>query len=534
MQQPEPQAINFTTLLSDIQKGQIKIPQFQRDFVWSIEQSAQLLDSIVKGYPIGSFILWETTEELRSIRNLGGAKLPTTPPGHSTQYVLDGQQRMTSLFACFEGLSIQRKNKAEDFSKIYVDLGANAEFEQPIVITNIDDRNEKDIIALQDLLFGGRKIFRKYDEKYDEKLDMYKERFQTYRFSTILLRDAPIDVATEVFTRLNVGGKSLSVFEIMVAKTFDAYRNFDLEEKYTELADVLEHIEYETISASTILQSVSVILKKECTKSVILKIPKKDFIDVWDEAVEAIKSAIDYFRTTYYIPVSRILPYNGLVVPFAYFFYHLKNRPSGRIADLLQDFFWRTSLSERYSSSLETRIGQDIKRIDAILKAERPKYDYRINVEPQEIIDNGWFSAGRSYIKAILCLYAYQQPKSFMDNSIVTMNNNWLKQANSRNYHHFFPKAFLKKRGEDQFKINHIVNITIVDAFLNKNKMSAKAPSQYMKMFKEGNLQLNQTMETHLIDDLDKYGIWNDDYDTFFEKRAERVSNELKKRLILI
>ena len=85
---------------------------------------------------------------------------------------------------------------------------------------------------------------------------------------------------------------------------------------------------------------------------------------------------------------------------------------------------------------------------------------------PEGIEQNGVFSVGRSYIKAILCILAEHQPKSFADNSIVRISNNWLKQANSRNYHHFFPKSYLKKEGVENTKINHIANITIVDAYL--------------------------------------------------------------------
>ena len=58
--QPKPDSKKYTDLISEIQKGQIKIPKFQRDFVWSIDKTAKLLDSILKGYPIGTFILWET------------------------------------------------------------------------------------------------------------------------------------------------------------------------------------------------------------------------------------------------------------------------------------------------------------------------------------------------------------------------------------------------------------------------------------------------------------------------------------------
>ena len=76
MRLPEPQSSPVSTLISDIEKGMIKIPQFQRDFVWDLTKSADLMDSIVKGYPIGTFIFWKTKERLRSIRNIGGVKLP--------------------------------------------------------------------------------------------------------------------------------------------------------------------------------------------------------------------------------------------------------------------------------------------------------------------------------------------------------------------------------------------------------------------------------------------------------------------------
>ena len=69
--QPKPDSKSYSDLISDIEKGVIKIPKFQRDFVWTIDRTAQLLDSILKGYPIGTFILWETNERMTSIKNIG-------------------------------------------------------------------------------------------------------------------------------------------------------------------------------------------------------------------------------------------------------------------------------------------------------------------------------------------------------------------------------------------------------------------------------------------------------------------------------
>lgn len=535
MKLPEPANRTFTGLISDIEKGQIKIPQFQREFVWDIKKSSKLMDSIIKGYPIGTFIFWKTNDRLRSIRNLGKFKLPAPNDGDYIDYVLDGQQRLTSLFATLKGLKIEREEgKIEHYDEMYVNLEAKEEEE--IVVVDKENYKDDQLIKLHDLLYGSISLLNSFNTKYHAKLDDYRTRINSYNFSIILIRDAAIDIATEIFTRINEGGKPLTVFEIMVAKTFDTNRNFDLAEKYKELIENLEEVNYETITDATVLQTVSVLLEKECKRKTILKLNKSKFIDIWDDAVSAIESAVEYFRGFYRIPVSHLLPYNALIIPFAYFFYRHKDKPTGDAQKYLQDFFWRVSLGTRYSSAVESKLAQDIKRIDTILEGELPRYDWPVNISSEFIEDNGWFSASRSYIKSILCIYAYHQPKSFNDNSIVNITNYWLKIATSKNYHHFFPKAYLEKKISDweykEFYINHIVNITIVDDYLNKREIGAKAPSIYMRKYSKQNKELSKTMQTHLINDLESFGIWDDDYERFFNQRAKAISKEMKKRII--
>jgi hypothetical protein len=555
MKLPEPQTRTYSSLIAEVEKGQIKIPQFQRDFVWTIQKSAGLLDSIVKGYPIGTFIFWKTKERLRSVRDLGGLDLPEPEHGESVDYVLDGQQRLTSLFACLKGISISRDDgkRKDDFSKIYINLEAE-EHDQIVIwdkwqlltpeqkealdklgidnVAPIEGDGIKSIISVGDLLTGDFTVLASYPEKYHERLKQYKNRIESYQYSIIQIKDTPIDIATEIFTRINVGGKPLSLFEIMVAKTFDHGRDFDLSEKFKKLIDDLKPHDYETISDATVLQVISIILSKECKRQVILKLDKKKFIDVWGKAIDSIERTIEYFKSYYRIPVSKLLPYNALIVPFSYFFFQHPDKPTGDKQKYLEDYFWRCSLSGRYSSSVESKLAQDIKRIDEILKGNLPTYDWAIDSSKKFIIENGWFSAGRSYIKAILCIYAYFQPKSFNDDSIVNISNYWLKQANSKNYHHFFPRAYLKKKGEEEDDINHILNITIVDDFLNKREIGSKSPSTYMKKFRKINSALDSTMKTHLIEDLDDFGVFTDDYDAFFDKRATVVSREIEKRII--
>lgn len=531
MQLPEPKASTFSGLISDIEKGQIKIPQFQREFVWDLKKAANLMDSIIKGYPIGTFIFWKTKERLRSVRDIGNFKLPDPIKGDFVNFVLDGQQRLTSLFASLNGLKITRESgKIDDFSNMFIDLKAKED--EQIVITDLEDRKDGSFIKINDLLYGGLTLLASFPPENLKRIEEYKKRIESYLFSIILIKEAPLDIATEIFTRINVGGKSLTLFEIMVAKTFDAVKDFDLSEKYDELIERLKPLNFETIPDATVLQTMSIILSGECTRKQILKLKKKDFIECWDKGTDAIERTVEYFRSYYRIPVSQLLPYNALIIPFSYFFYHHKDKPTGDKQKFLQDYFWRCSLSERFSSGVETKLAQDIKRIDLILKNQLPKYEWSVNIGTDFIRENGWFSAGRSYIKSLLCILAYHQPKSFNDGSIVNISNYWLKQANSKNYHHYFPKSYLRKKKKDDFYINHIANITIVDDFLNKREIGAKSPSVYMKKFIRQNENIDKTMKTHLISNLERFGVLENDYEKFFEQRLKAISRELKKRLI--
>lgn len=526
----ENRTIKYSDLISEIETGQVKIPQFQRQFVWSLKESAKLVDSLIKGYPIGTFIYWSTDERLRSIRNLGDIKLQEPEDGKFVNYVLDGQQRLTSLFAAFKGLKvIDGNNKEIDYSNMYIKF-KSSEHEE-IVVTDCSLLEENTYIRVTELMEGSFKVLASYPEEYHDLLDKYKKIIQSFSFSIINLKNATIDIATEVFTRLNVGGRALTLFEIMVAKTYDDVRKFDLSVKYDALMEELKGCHYETISSATVLQVVAILLEKDCTRNQILKLEKIKIIDIWDEAMDCIKQSVDFFRG-YGIPVSRILPYNALIVPFSYFFYKYKQNPTGEMKSRLEDFFWRASLGNRYSSSVESKLAQDTSKIDNIVEGKLPKYEWAVNVNEEFVNDNGWFSTGRAFIKAILCLYAKQKPKSFDNNQDVIIDNSWLKVASSKNYHHFFPKAWLKKKYPDYgYFTNHIVNITIVDDFLNKRIIKAKSPLVYMKKFNSQNEELKKTMKTHMID-VDKDGIWDNDFDLFFDNRLKRITKALNKFII--
>ncbi|MFC3041450.1 DUF262 domain-containing protein [Virgibacillus xinjiangensis] len=523
----------YQQIINEIDSGYIKLPLFQREYVWTVKEAAKLLDSIIKGYPIGSFVFWETDEYLGSIRNIGGIDLPTDNRG-KTNYVLDGQQRITSFYASLKGAKVKKGNTTEDFSMLYIDLTKDEESED-LVITDHEGLREYEFISLMDLMDSkaNAQFLRSCPEEIFNKVNSYKEKIMQYPFSIIVISHVTLYTATDIFARINNSGKSLSIEEIMRARTYSAERDFDLFKQFDKVQRNLDSVGYGTVKLKSILQLIAIILRRSCTGKTILSLERDAFIDVWGKAIDALEYAIDYLRRKNNIKVSKLLPNPTILISYSYFFY-LNNspRPNESQSNYLEDFFWRVSLTERYSNASDAKINQDIKQIIEISNNRKPNY---VGYEPLDLsvdglIARGHFNSNRGFVKAILCLYSSFLPRAFDDDSIVTLDNDWLKIATSKNYHHFFPKSYMKGKA-DEFKYDNVFNITLVDEFLNKSRIGSKPPSEYMDKFRGENSKLEDTMKSHLID-VNTDGIFENDFDKFITNRTKRVIGELKKRII--
>lgn len=536
--QPDNHNKKYEALFVEIDAGQIKLPRFQREFVWDKEQSAKLIDSILKGFPIGTFIFWKTREELRSYKEVGNHRLPETPKGDYAQYILDGQQRITSLYAIRKGIRITKDGKEIDYKDIYINLDHDAESDDQIVVT--EQEEDKQYVSVHDVLSKPLGSFYKtLSHEQADLIQAYRNTLTTYDFSTITIKDYPIEVACEVFSRINTGGKVLTVFEIMVAKTYHEAQGFDLAERYEILRDgsddekeCLAAAKFETLAASIIMQCVAAITLKAVRSRDILKIKRETFIANWEPMKTALFMAIDFIRSELRVPVSQLVPYPATVVPLTYFFHNIGNKKAdNNQARLLEQFFYWVGLTERYSSATESKLAEDFIRMDAIVKGKSPSYQRSELGVDAEAIEETTFSAGNAYCKAILCLLAYQQPKSFDTNGIVILDNSNLKIATSRNYHHFFPKAYLNAT-EPKAEPNLIANITLIDGYSNKHRIGKKPPSTYIAKFAKTNKSITKTLQTHLIGDIESYGVADDEYSTFISRRAKAIARALNVKLM--
>ncbi len=204
---------------------------------------------------------------------------------------------------------------------------------------------------------------------------------------------------------------------------------------------------------------------------------------------------------------------------------------------MLKNYFWRCVLSNRFSDGLESKLAQDVEHIIIpILEGKVPVYAKGVDISYDFLKKEGYFSTGNALIKGLLCLLASKHPRSFKNNNEVVIDNDRLSQGNSKNYHHFFPKNYMKKYQPliPENLVNHIANITIVDSFINKGEIKDKAPSEYMGSYYDSNPEIIATMQTHLIGDFDEYGVFEDNYSAFFEKRLSAIQAAIKNQLIII
>lgn len=127
-------------------------------------------------------------------------------------------------------------------------------------------------------------LLEEFDKSKLAVIESYKGKLVNYDFSIITIKDYPIEIACEIFSRINTGGKSLTIFEIMVAKTYDESRCFDLSDKYETLRDgaeeekrCLAEAKFDTLPESIVMQCISAIVSKAIRGRDILRIKRDVF-----------------------------------------------------------------------------------------------------------------------------------------------------------------------------------------------------------------------------------------------------------------
>jgi hypothetical protein len=528
----KPGDITFQNLLSGISTCRIQIPPFQRSFVWSPNDIRFLLDSIYRGYPIGSFIFWKTTRKLPHTRTIGSLELDhgDINPGTEISYVLDGQQRITSLFAAIKGSTIDGENYRFLFdvrSKKFVVRKNSGEENDP-------DDDQKDLLVPLNALFLGlasyNTVAQRYPEEFRSVLVTLYERLSSYRFSVIDVIDRNpaleeeqsegVKQVVRMFSRINETGKKLTVVAKMVARCWG--EDFDLREALDEFYK--QHPALEPVREETILQAASVILNyRKCrSRDILERTNIRKLESEWESLMQALLLAVEFIQSKLHIKSFNYLPFDGLLVPLAYIFYKKKVLSHTEIA-VLEKWFWRASLSNRYDATVESKIEEDCLAFDELLEGKTPEFMYLIDWDTlKNRLISQRYNLRNAFVKTVLSLYAHAEPKNLTDGRSISLDGAFTGYY-KHNLHHIFPQAYLRNSvpmNKDVF--DSVVNIMLIPAITNVGILDS-APSDYFQKFQSTNTDLSEILEHHFIPNLQESNLLTNEFLKFLDYRAEKL-----------
>ncbi len=517
---------NLNDLLHDFsKKGTIRIPRFQREYVWEPRRVKDLFDSIYKQFPIGSIFFWIPSVEYASLyKDLPQLKLPPVPKHDKIRLVLDGQQRLTSLYCAAFGLTIQQEGKAErDYKKICFDLDKH-EF---IVARRGEDKQR--LVSVSRFFSDDLE-----DEIYDSLTQERKASFREcrsilskYPLSLVEVEEKNLDEAITIFERINQGGKRLNLFDLVVASTWS--EDFDLKQKITELNSYFDEKGFGKIEEEIVTQTLALVIKNVCTKSFQLQLTNDEIKNNWDRVSNGLKLAVDFLSENLGVKIGDYLPYPSMLALVAYLFIKVDTRsltPSQ--TEFVKDWFWRAAFSQRYGRSALTLLTQDcIEYFEHAVVGENVRVDYVVTISEKEIA--GLRMGTRSAVKnAILCLFALNTPRHFKNDNVITLSRSICSEYNNVEKHHIFPRAFLSNH---QIKnIHRLANFTFIPGELNR-EISDTKPSLYFAEYRNINPEFETSVASHLIPVGIDSGVWTDDYEKFIAQRSSLIMIEIKKRI---
>jgi len=476
-------------LIADIQKGEIKIPQFQRKFVWKEPQALALLDSVSNNYPVGSVLLWRTHTKLAVERNIGDFKLPKTDDHSPTDYVLDGQQRITVIYSCL-GAPIDEAGFAAGY-----DLGTEEFVQLPV---------EGEAVAFpMRSLFNTTKLLNyrtglqthPTSAIYQQRLDDLLESFSAYKLPVVVLKELSVEEVCPIFERINSSGTKLSTYDLLVAATWSP--TFDLNSVANQVATSLEAKGFDSIDSTTILKCLAAVQFGGLKRDQLLdlrEVKEERMQELVTITSDALLRAVDLLSTEFRIHSWDFLPYEAVLVVLCYVCSKSKSLDAAQHVRLRQ-WFWRSAFSERYRVGGEGFVTRDLKTVsefvgeggDPTLFGEPPTAGH---------LAQATFRIGNSRTRAFILALAAMRPRNLTNGAHIDTAEA-LSQFNRKQFHHVHPRAHLK-RADTKEESNSLVNICMLAAAAN-NLISDSPPQEYIPALLKTHADGNEVLASNLM-----------------------------------
>lgn len=506
-------------LISELENGNLRIPRFQRDYVWEPSKVVKLLNSIYKEYPIGTFFLWETDQRMEGFcRKVPHLNFPDKPESGRFSFILDGQQRITSLYVGLKGMTIGKK----DYSKICFNLDKK-EFWIP---RPRPEANDIPACRLFDPT-ASMQLVNQYatQNKSDcvAEIISCSKLLREYPLSVIKSVDMGLDEVVDIFERINQGGKRLSLFDLVHASVWS--NDFDLRERIDEFNSEPAIKLFGEVGAEIFTQSLALNTSNDCTKRHQLYLTNEQCNAQWERTVECVRLAIDFVRN-FGVQQLSIIPYqNILAVIQHYFFVSGKSVVPPEDKALISDWFWTVTFSQRYSSSTLSKMNEDALWIRDMLSGNKKPRVFAVKLALGDLRKARMNQ--RSVIKnGVLCVMAMNAPVDFDNGDEVTLAKTNASRANSKENHHFFPYSLYAQFSLKKDDVNSVLNFAFITKRLNGEILN-KRPSVYLAGYEAANPHIVDHLRHHYIGPDAYKAALADDFEKFVASRGGEILDRI-------
>ena len=536
-QDPSPSVDHIDKLAGRILRGDILLPKFQRDMVWNKKKIIDLLDSIAKGFPIGSVLLWQTEKRLSSTRSI--ADLDITPPAakYPVNYLLDGQQRLSVICGALYWHGDDPKSKWNLAYDLRAQKFVHLETLDEPPLHQIRLNKYPDAASYFSQIFGISNSSLLDKKELEERAKKLFNRLKDYKIATVTLQEMDIRAVAPIFERINKGATVLTIVDLMRAATWDV--EFDLIDSIQGILDGLKAKGFHLIEHKYLLRSLSAAAGGGFAKGDIDVLRYKEDVLRYQEEdasrqeeVERLKTIVedtkagykrmvDFLTTQFRVSSSAAVPYANQMIVLAEIFRRLP-RPTAAQFDAIKEWFWRTTLSGYFAGWNNAQMASDISAVKAFSAGHTSSLPGDMAIPNSDIWITGKFGSTTAHSKLLSLLLSQHQPLDLLTGQEID-SKNALAWANIKEFHHFFPRDFLKKRNVAKDRINVLANFVMLTSASNKT-ISGRAPSDYLKdVSSAAGSNLQSWLDSNLISSEAYRAALADDYEGFLRHRSETI-----------
>jgi hypothetical protein len=553
-------------LVDMIKDGDLRLPEMQRRYVWPATRVRDLLDSLYRGYPSGTILVWETDREMPS-RDLDIGQQKGAFGGH--RLLLDGQQRLTSLSAVVRGLPVDVRGRKKPIDILF-NLGHPEG--PPIEVLEVDDEAPEDpddtdldateneeeqglslqerlklrtfVVASKTLAADPRwvkvsdvfnpdktdaQLLRGLVKSFDDPLfDKYSKRIQAVRkirdypyVMHVLDKTLSYEEVAEIFVRVNSLGTKLRSSDLAMAQITSRWRNsLALFEQFQEECEE----KWFTLDLGLIVRALVVFTTGQSRFKTAGTIPVARLEEGWERAKEGLRFSINFMRANAGVEDESLLSSPLFLISIGYLAQALRYRISPDEDRELRRWFYIANARGHYSASSETTLDADLTAIAAggsapqLLEALRQQIG-RFEIEPSDVAGRGQRSA--LFSTAYLALKA-RGAKDWRTRLALSLTHSG--RYHFIEYHHIFPKATLKGR-YDKSEINEMANMAFVSGATNRRMGSTPAERTLAQVKQE---QGERALVDHCVP-LDP-DLWKtDNYRAFLEYRRAELARAINE-----